>query len=160
METIYKIDIALVVVSIVVLIGVVGYATPLVIAPLDGYKTSDSEILFSIDNANVLFVDDNIDFTTPEEYSLEDGLKINLKPGTYYWKAVGVLESKVRTLTINSEVNLKLEFNNGSYNVVNAGNIRLNIDVYNGTELVDRVKLDVAQSTDVLGTKFIGGIDE
>jgi hypothetical protein len=160
METIYKIDIALVVVSIVVLIGVVGYATPLVIAPLDGYKTSDSEILFSIDNANVLFVDDNIDFTTPEEYSLEDGLKINLKPGTYYWKAVGVLESKVRTLTINSEVNLKLEFNNGSYNVVNAGNIRLNIDVYNGTELVDRVKLDVAQSTDVSGTKFIGGIDE
>ena len=106
MEMIYKIDVALIVVSLVVLMGVVGYANPLVISPIDDYETSETEILFSIEKADVLLIDDNFDFTTPDEYSLEDGLRINLKPGKYYWKAVGILESEIRTLTINTEINL------------------------------------------------------
>ena len=48
MRRIYKIDLVLVIVSLVVLIGIVGYARPLVIAPLNDYETSETEILFSI----------------------------------------------------------------------------------------------------------------
>jgi len=160
MENIYKIDLVLIVVSLAVLIGVVGYINPLVVAPLDDYETSETEILFSIEKADVLLVDDNIDFTTPDEYSLEDGLKINLKPGKYYWKAVGVLESDVRTLTINSEIDLRLEFDGEGYSVVNAGNVRLNVDVYNGTELVDKVKVGINGETVVSGDKIVGSQDE
>ena len=157
---IYKIDMALIVVSVVVLIGVVGYVNPLVISPLDDYETSDSEILFSIEKADVLLIDDNIDFTTPDEYFLEDGLKINLKPGKYYWKVVGVLESDVRTLTINSEINLKLEFDGDGYSVVNVGNVRLNVDVYNETGLVDKIKVGVGGEANVKGDKLIWSQDE
>ena len=160
MENIYKIDLVLIVVSLAVLIGVVGYINPLVVAPLDDYETSETEILFSIEKADVLLVDDNIDFTTPDEYSLEDGLKINLKPGKYYWKAVGVLESDVRTLTINSEIDLRLEFDGEGYSVVNAGNVRLNVDVYNGTELVDKVKVGINGETVVSADKIVGSQDE
>ena len=56
METIYKIDLVLIVVSLVVLIGVVGYVNPLVVAPLDDYETSETEILFSIEKADVLLI--------------------------------------------------------------------------------------------------------
>jgi len=160
MESIYKIDLVLIVVSLSILIGVVGYVNPLVIGPLDDYETTETEILFSIEKADILLIDDNIDFTTPYEYSLKDGLKINLKPGKYYWKAVGVLESDVRTLTINSEINLMLEFDGDGYSVVNAGNARLNVDVYNGTDLVDKIKVSVGNSAEVDGDKFVGGLDE
>jgi hypothetical protein len=160
MDNIYKIDLVLVVVSLVVLIGVVGYVNPLVVSPLDDYETSETEILFSIENADVLLVDDNLDFTTPDRYQLKDGLKINLKPGKYYWKAVGVMESSPRTLTINSEVDLRLKFDGDGYSVLNAGNIRLNVDVYNGTELVDKVRVSVDEEADVSGDKFVGGSDE
>jgi len=160
METIYKIDTVLIVVSLAVLIGLMGYINPSVIAPIDDYETTDTEILFSIENADVLFIDDNFDFTTPDKYSLEDGLKINLKPGKYYWKAIGLTESDVRTLTINSEVNLMLESDGDGYSVVNAGNVRLNVDVYNGTDLVDKIRVGISDSVSVYGNKFVGSQDE
>ena len=160
MKTVYKIDLFLIIVSLVVLMSAVGFVNPLVVSPLDGYETSDTEVLFSIGNADVLLIDDNLDLTTPEEYYLEDGLKINLKPGKYYWKALGVLESEIRTLTINSEISLMLEFNGEEFDVVNAGNVKLKVDVYNGTEFVDRIELGVGDDANVVGDKFIGGSNE
>ena len=156
---ILKIDLVLVVVSLVVLMGAVGYVNPLVISPLDDYETSETEILFSIEKADALLIDDNLDFTTPDEYSLEDGLRIDLKPGKYYWKAVGILESEIRTLTINSEINLELKFNGNNYNVMNVGNIKLNVDVYNGTDLVEKVKVGVGDEAKVSGDGFVGVLE-
>jgi len=158
MEKIYKIDLVLVIVSLVVLIVLVGYARPMVIAPLDGYESSGN-VLFSIENAGDLLIDDNMEFTTPDRYAVEDGMEINLMPGIYYWKAVGTLSGDVRILTINSEVNLELRRDGEDYSVVNAGNVRLNVDVYNGTDLVDKVKVDVGEGADG-GDKYIGGMDD
>lgn len=159
MDRIYKIDLAIIIGSLIVLMALVGYVQPRVIAPLDDYETSQTEILFSIEKAESLLIDDNPDFTTPEEYDIRDGLKIDLKPGTYYWKAVGVLDSEIRTLTIRSEVSLELrEIEGDGYSVVNAGNVRLNVEVYNGTELLNKVKLDVSEEVDVDGDKIIGGL--
>ena len=47
MDKVYKIDMILIVVSLLVLIVLVGYARPLVIAPLDDYE-SFGEVLFLI----------------------------------------------------------------------------------------------------------------
>jgi hypothetical protein len=157
MKNVYKIDMILVTVSIIVLIGLVGYARPLVIAPLDDYNSA-GDVLFSIEKADYLLIDDNVDFTTPDRYEIKDGLKIELVPGKYYWKAVGVLDGEVRTLTINSVVDLELKKIDGGYGVVNGGNVRLNVDVYNGTKLVERKKLGVNEVV-VGGNKYIGGQD-
>ena len=86
-------------------------------------------------------------------------MKINLKPGKYYWKAVGILKSDIRTLIIKSEINLKLKKIGDGYGVVNAGNVRLNIEVYNGTELIDKTKLDVDEELKSQGTKFVGEME-
>ena len=161
LKTIYKIDLAVIVGSLIVLMALVGYMQPMVIAPLDDYASTETEVLFSIEKAESLLIDDNFDFTSPEEYAVGDRLKINLKPGTYYWKAVGVVDSEVRTLTIRSEVNLELrEIEGNGYGVVNAGNVRLNVEVYNGTQLVDKVKLGVGDEAGVEGDKIIGGMED
>ena len=158
MEIGYKIDLVLAIVSLVVLIGLVGYARPLVILPLDDYESS-GEVLFSIEKADYLLVDDNIDFTTPDRYGVVDGLKIDLVPGKYYWKAVGVLDGDIRTLMINSKVSLEIRETDDGYGVVNGGNVRLNVDVYEGDELIEKKKLGVGDLVDG-GDKYIGGQDE
>jgi len=155
MDKVYKIDLVLIVVSLVVLMVLVGYARPLVIAPLDDYESS-GEVLFLIEKADYLLIDDNIDFTTPIRYEIKEGMEIDLVPGKYYWKAVGVLRSEIRTLTINSIVSLELKEIDGGYGVVNNGNVRLNVDVYNGTELVEKKKVGVGEVVDG-GDKYVGG---
>jgi len=60
-------------------------------------------------------------------------------------------------LTIKSEVNLELrKIDDGNYGVVNAGNVQLNVDIYNGTEMIDNVKLKINEEMESQGAKFIG----
>ena len=155
MNRVYKIDLVLIMVSLAVLVVLVGYARPLVIAPLDDYESS-GEVLFLIEKADYLLIDDNVDFTTPDRYEIKEGMEIDLVPGEYYWKAVGVFGSDVRSLIINSFVSLELKEMDGSYGVVNGGNVRLNIDVYNGTKLVEKKKVEVGEVVDG-GDKYVGG---
>jgi hypothetical protein len=157
MDNIIKFDLALIGVSLVALVFAVGYVSPLVIAPLDEYE-SDGDVLFVIEKADVLLIDDNVDFSSPDEYGVEDGLEISLEPGEYYWKAVGALPSEVRSLTIKSVVSLELVAVDGGFGVVNSGNVGLNVDVYDGGELVDKVKLGVGDVSSE-GDKFEGGME-
>ncbi len=146
---VYKIDAVIVVLTLIGLAVVGGYAQPLVIAPLNELETTETEILFLIEKAEVLLIDDNIEFSTPTEYVMKDGLKIDLGPGKYYWKAVGITSSEVRTLTIRSEVNLELrEFEDDEFSVVNAGNVVLDVEVYDGEDLVENVKLGIGENVD------------
>jgi len=156
-KNLLKIDLVLIIGSLATLVFLVGYVNPLVIAPLDNYETSERDILFSIEKAENLIIDDNIDFTTPDEYKIKDGLKISLEPGKYYWKVTGILNSNVKILTIKSEVNLELrKIDDENYGVVNAGNVQLNVDIYNGTEMIDNVRLKVDEEMESQGVKFIG----
>lgn len=156
---IWKIDLAIVLASVFVLMGLVGYAQPLVIAPLDEYESVVGDVLFSFERADVLLIDDNMDFSTPRKYEVSDGLRVRLEPGVYYWKVSGVLGSEVRTLTINSVVDLELVEREDGFGVVNAGNVRLNVDVFDGGELVERKKLGVGDVAEG-GDKFVGGMAE
>ncbi|MFA5061370.1 MAG: hypothetical protein WC494_03595 [Candidatus Pacearchaeota archaeon] len=161
MNGLYKIDILVVAVSLTALIFLVGYMQPLVIAPVDSYETNSESVLFSIEKADVLLVDDNIDFTTPDEYPLEEGLKISLEPGDYYWMARGLFKSEIRTLTILSRVELELrQIDDSNYGVFNAGNVRLNVDIYNGTEFIGSKKVESNSVFPLIGDKFVGGYDE
>ena len=157
---IYAIDLAMIVGSLLLLIVVVGYVRPLVIAPLDDLDTTNDSVLFLIEKADLILIDDNVEFTSPEEINVKEGILIKLTPGVYYWKAVGVLESSIRTLTINSEVDLRIKKIGEDYGLVNAGNVNLNIEVYNWTELVENKRLGIDEEQVVSGTKFIGEWDE
>lgn len=157
MKNIYKIDFVVIVFSLVALMFVVGYARPLIISPLDNLKTTETEILFSIQNANKVLIDDNIEFTTPTEYLVSEGTKISLSPGKYYWKAVGVTQTPIKTLDIVSKINLELvKIDEENYGIVNSGNVKLNIDIYNGSELVESKELGVGSLSEFSGDKITG----
>ena len=158
MKNIWKIDLVLISFTLIALLILVGYAQPLVIAPLDEYESSDGGVLFLVEKANVVLIDDNFDFTSPDKYFVKEGLEINLEPGKYYWKAVGVLDGEIRTLTIKSKVSLEFVKIGEDFGVVNSGNVGLNVDVYNGTELIDKIKLGVGENSVANGTKLIGGM--
>lgn len=155
---VWKIDLVIVLVSVFILMGLVGYARPLVIAPLDNYESMDGDVLFEFEGADSLLIDDNMDFSSPDEYKVGEGLSLELEPGIYYWKVSGVFGSEVRTLTINSKVELMLVEVGDGWGVVNAGNVRLNVDVFDGDELVEKRKLDVGDSVEG-GDKFVGELD-
>jgi hypothetical protein len=150
------IDLFLVVGSLLVIAGFIGYSTPLVIAPIDGFNTTDTSVLFSFDRAEVVLIDDNIKFTSPQEIHVENNIVINLKPGVYYWKVKGALSSEVRQLTIESEIDLKLRESEKGYEVVNSGNENLEVDIYEQGRFTGNVVLNIDESKEVSGTKFVG----
>ena len=141
-----KIDALVLVFSLFGVLFLVGYTQPLVISPVDDFSTSERGVLFSFENAEVILIDDNLEFSSPEEIYVENDLVINLESGIYYWKIIGNgIESDVRKLTIESRVDLKLrkttDVCENCYDLVNAGNTNLNVDVYNEDVLEDKIKL-------------------
>ncbi len=159
---IVRMDLIVIGITLVGLLFLVGYAQPLIISPNNELVSSNNSVLFSFDKASYLLLDENPEFTSPEKIYVKNNLVINLKPGTYYWKILGVLQSEVRKLTIKSKVELKFRENleNNSYDVVNAGNTRLLVNVFNNTNLIGNVVLDVGESTNISGTKFLGEENE
>ena len=158
---IYAVDFILIVVTIFSLVGLIGYfgySQPLVIAPIDEYETTETSVLFSFEKADLILIDENPDFTSPTKIYVEDNLVINLKPGVYYWKVKGDLESDVRKLTIISEIDLKLKKVDGEdrYDIVNAGNVELDVDVFENGVLRDNIRLEIDEEKEISGTKFIG----
>lgn len=156
-----RIDFAVVFFSFIILIWIVGYSAPLVISPQDDLETTSTAVLFEFSNADKILLDDNLDFSSPEEIYAENNLIINLKPGVYYWKVVGFEESEIRELTIKSKVDLRLqESADGKYEVVNAGNVGLDVEIFNKGTFVGKTVLEPEESSVEEGDKFVGGENE
>jgi len=152
------IDVVVVAVSLVLVVGLVGYGRPLVIAPEDGLETTSTGVLFEFSNAEVILLDDNLEFSSPEKIYAEDNLVINLKPGRYYWKVVGLSDSEIRELTIKCKIDLRLkETSDGKYEVVNAGNVGLDVEIFSKGTFLGRVILEPEEASLEEGDKFIGG---
>jgi len=156
-----SIDFVVVALSLIIVVGLVGYGTPLVISPQDDLETTSTEVLFEFSKADKILLDDNLEFSSPEEIYAENNLIVNLKPGTYYWKVIGIDESEIRELTIKSKVDLRLQKSaDGKYEVVNAGNVGLDVEIFNKGDFVGRVILEPKISEEFEGDKFIGGENE
>ena len=158
-KVIYALDLILIVVTGFVLLYLIGYARPLVIAPLDEYSTTENQVLFEFKKGEKIIIDDNLEFSSPEEIYAEENLVVTLDPGTYYWKISGVMESEVRMLTILSKIELRIinSSDDGNYELVNAGNVDLDVEVYSGEEKVNEILLKKDESAWKSGNKFIGG---
>jgi hypothetical protein len=158
-EIIHKIDLILLIagiISLVTIVGIVGFRTPYVILPQDNLTTSEETVLFSFENADKVLIDDNQNFSSPKVWEVKDNLIIELEPGIYYWKLQGIVESKIRKLNIQSKIDLRMNKLNNSYTLTNAGNIGLNVEVYNKSELKRNFSLGTNEKEKVLGNKFIG----
>lgn len=133
---------------------------PVLNSPENGSVISQA-VLFSFDYGNTLLIDDNLEFSHPSEFNVKDNLQITLEPGIYYWmvKGEGEKQSEIREFTVQSRIELKLRKSQSGtgYEVVNAGNTKLNVDVYEGGQLTGKIVLDTNRAENVKGDKFIGG---
>lgn len=155
----HVVDLVLVAVSLIVLLGLVGYAQPFVIAPLDGAVQLENEVMFSFDRGSHVLVDDSLEFSSP--LVVREGETLELEPGVWYWKVEGATESEVRTLTIQGVVALELRSVDGEIEVVNVGNTRLRIKEYRDEVLLGERVVSVSSSAMVSGgvDRMIGGQD-
>lgn len=157
-KKIYMIDAAVLAGSLIVVMAFMNYVQPQILAPLDNEITYNSSVLFSFAKADVIYIDDNLEFSSPEEIYVKDNIIVNLEPGAYYWKIKGVKESEVRELTIISKIDLRLREAEGMYEVVNAGNTLLDVATYDKGKLIGNVTLGIDKSANASGEeiKFIG----
>ena len=134
------VDMIVIVATLIGLIVAFGYAQPLLI-----YSDADSggletKVLFSFPGEKVL-IDDNPKFNSPREIAVEDGLSVSFEPGVYYWKTFDGAVGEVRKLTIKNSVELKLRKNGAVYEIINSGDEKLNVDIYDGDALLGGIVL-------------------
>jgi len=138
--------------QIIIIIGVFSFAylfVPSLNYPQDGEIIDGNVVEFKFRNANVILIDDNEDFNSPKELKLDE-LNISkfwFEPGTYYWKAVGIVESSLKEFTISSNLGFELDKENKT--IENVGNTILNISIEDGTGLSGLAILDVNVEYDV-----------
>src|SRR3989344_3137654 len=143
--------------TLAVLLGMFLYYQPVLNSHDNGARVTGA-VLFSFEKADEILIDDNLDFSSPRRILAEDNLVINLEQGVYYWKvkSAGLLNSEIRQLTVNSEVALRLEESDDGYNLVNAGSVPLDVDVFNNGTLTGKVTLDVNEVSDEKADLFVG----
>lgn len=156
---IYALDVLIIGISLIAVLGIVGYARPLVIAPADGFASANNSVLFVFEKAEIILLDDNLEFSSPEEIYAENNLVINLEPGNYYWKVKGALDSEVRQLSVKDVVALQLQSSDegNEYELVNVGSTLLNVEIYENGSLANEILLNAQEKEKVSGEKFIGG---
>ena len=133
-------------IQILLLVGIflfVYLSAPKLEYPLDGARINEDFVQFKFKNANAILVDDNEDFSSPKmiDASESNFVGIGMKPGKYYWKAVGNIESFSREFVINSKVGLEL--NESESTLKNVGNVEMNVREKQGGALSGLVILDV-----------------
>ena len=141
-----KISKIMVIAQFVILAGTFSFIyffSPRLDYPRNNQSLDKSVVDFKFRNANIILVDDNPDFRNPMEIDLRklNTTGVRFKSGTYYWKAVGLIESNAREFTISPNVGLELNEENSS--LKNVGNVQLNVSKKTDSGTTGLVILDV-----------------
>jgi hypothetical protein len=99
---------------------------PVGIYPLNGMTISNSDFSFEIENAKEVLLSIDENFSNP--IVLNSETEVILAPGVYFWKVKNNFrEGKVQSFTIQSQISLNLRDALDSYELINSGNVPLNI---------------------------------
>jgi hypothetical protein len=142
-----KIIIVAQVMFLLIVVGVLYYLYPKANVSVD-----NDFVEFSTINANVIMISENPDFSNPKYIDLESNKEIgfNLSPGTYYWKADnGVILGFSNKITIDSEVGMNIEKHGNETDLVNVGNVNINVSRTKDGSLVGNVILSPDESENI-----------
>lgn len=99
------------------------------VSPQDNMHTTNNAIKFEWIGMSNVKLDENPQFTSPIEIG-KSNPAVELKPGTYYWKAS---LSRTRTFVIESEVALDVKpalvGNETAYRIENQGNTKILLNI-------------------------------
>ena len=121
-------------------------------------------VSFNSINANVIIISENPDFSNPKylDLSERENLSFNLNPGKYYWKADNsIIEGLKNELIIESEVGLSINKSEDETDLVNIGNVKINVTKDNKGVMVGHIILEPEESEKIEDSgEYIGRQDE
>jgi len=123
--------------------GLIYYFYPTTNATVDG-----NWVNFKAINAKVIMISENPDFSNPRYLDLTQrkNLSLNLNPGTYYWKSDnGIIEGLRNEFVVVSEVGMKTDKTDNKTDLVNIGNVKINVSRNKEGVLVGNVILSPEQ---------------
>jgi hypothetical protein len=107
---------------------------------------------FNSINAKVVTISKNSDFSNPRYLDMTriKNISLNLVSGIYYWKADnGIVEGLKKEFVIGSEVGLNANNSGNNTNLVNVGNVKINVTKTEEGVLVGHIILEPEESQDV-----------
>lgn len=130
---------------IVALIGIIIY----IFYPKIEFNLNGNTIKFDSINADKIIISKNPDFSNSRyiDFSNEKNISLNLEPGTYYWKPDnGLISGLKHEFTIDSIVSLETNNTDNETNLVNVGNVKINVTKDNNGIVVGYVVLEPNES--------------
>ncbi|MBI2044670.1 hypothetical protein HYT23_01290 [Candidatus Pacearchaeota archaeon] len=120
---------------------------PNAISPVSGQTIFEPDFVFEIENGQEILISSTIDFANP--IVLKEGSELDLLPGTYYWKVKNwLMESEIKTFTIQSNVALNLVEGEEKNILENAGNVDVNVAEKKGG-ITTNIELEQGKSVEV-----------
>lgn len=104
---------------------------------------------FNSINAKIIIISENPDFSNPRYMDLSErkNISLNLESGKYYWKADNsIIEGLRNEFTIESEVGMEINRNENESELINVGNVKINVTKNDSGALVGHIILEPEQS--------------
>ena len=123
-----------------------------ILYPKTSTQLNGNIVKFDSVNAKVIIISNNPDFSNPRYIDLSErnNITFDLEPGTYYWKSDnGLIEGISHKFTIDSEVGMNLNDSLNESDLVNIGNVKINVTRNSNGVMVGHIILDPDQSEKV-----------
>lgn len=118
--------------------------------PFASVNLEGNVINFKSEKPQVIVISENPDFSNARYLDIIENVSIKLNPGTYYWKSRnGIIESVTKTFTIDSEVGIEISRQDNNSELVNVGNVRVNVTRTNSGVMVGRIILEPNESEQI-----------
>lgn len=101
-----------------------------VLYPRSEVSVNGNFVKFDSINSKVIMISENPDFSNPRyiDFSERKNFTFNLAPGTYYWKSDnGIIQGLSHEFTIESEVGMDINRSKNETDLVNIGNVKINV---------------------------------
>jgi|SRR3989344_3034571 len=116
--------------------------------PKANVNVNGNVVGFESINAEYIIISENSDFSNPGYINFSEfkTQTFDLKPGKYYWKASnGIIKGFEKEFEVSSEVGLKIDGEGNETNLVNIGNVKVNVTKEGGV-IVGHIILEPEES--------------
>jgi len=131
------------------------------IYPRTSLELSGNVVNFKTLNAELIIISANPDFSNPRfiEIRENENLTFDLQPGKYYWKSSNnLIEGLKHEFTIESEVAMKINEEENESDLVNIGNVKINVTKNKEGTMVGHIILEPEQAEKIENEneKYVG----
>jgi len=120
-----------------------------ILYPKTNINLNGDLVSFKSVNANVIIISENPDFSNPVYLNISEknNISLILQPGTYYWKSDnGIVQGLKNKFTIESEVGLNINRIENETDLVNIGNVKINVTKDDNGIMIGQVILEPDES--------------